>query len=206
MMKVTQIKEKFCESGFYRCFWSAVTHPKNFIFLTKYPFWKSYNVWTHRFCGYQYTMYEWIPEGWRKAFGKFLTLDIVEALERDNLPRRKWTEELQWTDIKEKYGTLRLDAATTEKVQNVLSKYEAASMAYCQNCGAPARYVMKGYVAYLCEDCVKKTLEKYPDAAERLTAEDIPTMTAYHDGVETTYTYKERYGIDFNELWGLEND
>lgn len=202
-MKITQIKNNFYDSGFYRHLWSAVVHPKNFIFLTRYPFWKSYNVWTRKFCGYQSAMYDWIPGGWQKAFGASLTLDIVEALERDNVPRRRWAEALQWYDIKEKYGMLRLYASTTEKVQSVLSKYEAASMAYCQICGAPARYVTNGYISYLCEDCYHKMSRGYPVDAHRLTADDIPTAVVYRDEEEQEYTYKERYGIDFNSLWGL---
>lgn len=206
-MKLTKIKSKFCNTGFYRYFWSAVMHPKNFIFLSKYPFWKCYNVWTRKFSGYQFTMYDWISNGWRKAFGPALTMDIAEALEKDNIPKRKWTENLQWQDIKQKYGTLRLYASTTKKVQDVLYKYEIASMCYCENCGKPARYVTHGWISYLCEDCFNAGAAKYGETGERLSTDYIPTFCSYDkDGNETQYTALERWGIDFVKMWGLEEN
>ena len=202
--KFSCFKYWFTDRWLYRYILSAILHPKKFIFLTKYPFWKSYNVWTRRFSGFDHSMYEWIPDGWRKVLGPGLTVDIVEALEKDNIPKRKWTDALQWTDIKQKYGTLRLNASTTERIQQVLYKYECASMGYCENCGKPARYITHGWISYLCEDCFKECVEKYGDGGERLTAEDLPTYYTYKDGVETSYTPLERWGIDLEKMWGLK--
>ena len=61
---------------------------KNFFFCLRYPFWKSRNVWTGKFCGYSSTSYDWIPEGWRKAFGKELSKDIT------------WIEQPDISDLK----------------------------------------------------------------------------------------------------------
>ena len=52
---------------------------KNFFFCLKYPFWKLRNVWTGKFRGYESTFYDWIPDGWRIAFGKQLSKDIKKA-------------------------------------------------------------------------------------------------------------------------------
>ena len=58
---------------------SFLWHWRNFFFLLKYPFYKVYNRWTEKFCGYSSTEYDDIPEGWRKAFGKQLSEDIKRA-------------------------------------------------------------------------------------------------------------------------------
>lgn len=201
---MNKLRYWFEDTAFYRHFWSAVTHPRNYLFCRKYPFWKSRNVWTGRFSGYQFTMYEWIPDGWRKAFGPQLTEDIAAALKADGIPKRKWCKNLQWEDIKEKYGDLRLYAATTERVQEVLSKYGCLSIGYCINCGRPARYITRGYILYICDQCASH-YECKDDNLDRLTAEDIPHYYTYDgNGGEIEETPIERFGIDFSELWGLE--
>lgn len=162
-------KHYFKDSWFYRYIWSAVTHPKNFFFLCKYPFWKMRNVWTRKFVGYDYTEYECIETGWRKAFGKELTADIVKALKSDGIPKRKWEENVYWEQIKEKWGSLCLYCVTTEKVLDALDKYERMSKDYCMLCGKPAKYMTLGYTTYICEDCKNDYLEKHP----KLSAEDL---------------------------------
>lgn len=204
MKKFSNMRGWFRDTWLYRYILSAIAHPKTFFFLKKYPFWKSYNVWTRKFTGWTYSLYEWIPNGWRKAFGEKLTEDIVEALKADRIPKRKWTEALQFQDIKEKYGELRFYAATTERVETVLGKYECLSIGYCQNCGKPARYVTNGWISYLCEDCAKSAYAKYEDAYDRLTKDDMPTYFTYKNGEETKYTPLEKWGVDLEELWGIK--
>lgn len=193
----------FKDTGLYRHFLSAVLHPKTFLFLKKYPFWKCKNVWNGRFLGWDCSSYDWISKGWRKAFGKELTNDIVKALEEDNIPRGKWEEHLQWEDIKEKYGSLRLYAATTKKVQDVLDKYECLSIGYCENCGKPARYVTSGWISYVCEDCYANGYAKYGDHGYRLTEQDIPIYYTFKGDEEIPHTPMEKWGIDFKEIWGI---
>lgn len=207
-VKYSNFKDWFKDTRAYRYILSAIAHPKTFFFLKKYPFWKSYNVWTRKFTGWAYSLYEWIPDGWRKAFGEKLTEDIVEALKADRIPKRKWTEALQFQDIKEKYGTLRLYATTTEKVQQVLNKYECLSQGYCINCGKPARYTTLCWVEYLCEDCFAKgygAMNYKPDG-RRLTKEDIPTYYHYdyETKEETESTPLTQWGIDLEKIWGLK--
>lgn len=201
-----KFKYWFEETWFCRYFWSAITHPRNFLLCVRYPFWKSRNLWTNRFCGYQSTMYEWIPEGWRKAFGHQLTADIAAALKIDRIPKRKWADNLQWEDIKEKYGSLRLYAATTECVQDVLDKYECLSMGYCINCGRPVRYVTNGYILYICDKCASN-YDHSNGEINRIIADDIPVYyTLDEDGNEISYTPLEKYNIDFKAIWGLTGD
>lgn len=204
MKAFEKFKYWFHDSAIYRHFLSAIIHPKNFMFLNRYPFWKMRNIWVQpgRFCGYDSSMYDWIPEGWRKAFGKDLTHDIANALEADGIRRGKWSECLQWQDIKEKYGGLRLYASTTDKVQEVLSRYECLSIGYCINCGKPARYITSGWIEYICEDCERANPK---EADDRLTAGDIPHYYTYESGKEVEETPLERFGINLRKIWGLDD-
>lgn len=202
MKMVDKIGNWYRETALYRHVLSAIAHPKRFAFLMRYPFWKSRNVWTDRFCGYGWSMYDWIPEGWRNAFGEELTHDIAEALKADGIKRSKWCDCLQWQDIKEKYGGLRLYAATTDKVQKVLSKYECMSIGYCINCGKPARYRTLGWIEYLCDDCIA---DCRPDGCERLSDEDVPTYCICLGGEDVEQTPLERFGIDLRKIWGLDD-
>jgi len=197
---------KYYDSFFYRYIGSAFTNPKNFFLCLKYPFLKSRNVWTGRFSGYNSTMYEWIPVGWRAAFGKELVDDIAKALKEDKIPKRKWCKSVYWEDIKEKYGTLRLYAATTNKVQKVLSKYEAMSYGYCITCGKPARYMTHGWIEFLCEDCFDSIYSDPEYKSEcRLSNKDMPTCYISGD-YETERTMLEVYGVDLEKLWGLKEN
>ena len=72
---------------------------KNFFLCLKYPFLKVRNVWTGKFCGYNGTYLDWIPHGWKKAFGKQLCKDLRKALIKD-----KNLYKFRFSDIKEKYG------------------------------------------------------------------------------------------------------
>ncbi len=193
------------DTGFYRHVISAILHPRNFIFVKKYPFWASRNAWTGRFIGYEVTEYDNIPKGWQKAFGKQLTADIAAALKADGIRKKDWRKNLRWEQIKEKWGTLRLYAATTERVQHVLDRYECMSYCFCIDCGKPARYVTCGYVSYICDDCHDNGGE-YNKRAERLTAYDLPHYYSYANGVETERTALEKYGIDIAKAWGLKGD
>ena len=131
---------------------------KNYFFCKKYPFWKLKNVWTNEFMGYEYTWYDEIPQGWRKAFGKQLSDEILAA-GKSYLKEHKdktWDDVIHWEQIKEKFGELRLYASAIDGIDKILTRYELLSRCYCEDCGKPARYVTNGYVVYMCEDCAKK--------------------------------------------------
>lgn len=202
MKEFERFKCWFRDSAVYRHFLSAIIHPKKFIFLKRYPFWRERNVWTGRFCGYDCSMYDWLPKGWKIAFGEALTHDIAEALRADGIRKGKWSDSVQWQDIKEKYGSLRLYATTTDKVQAVLSKYECLSIGYCINCGKPARYVTSGWIEYLCEDCAAA---HGPNGHEALSGDDVPIYYVYQDGTDVEQTPIERFGIDLGKIWGLDD-
>lgn len=142
---------------------SFLWHPINFFFLLKYPFMRSRNVWTGKFSGYKYTMYDEIPDGWKKAFGRQMLKDIKKAGKASRRRLHKhwsWKAMLQWSQIKEKYGSLRLYASTTEEIYEVLEHYESISEDYCINCGKPSEYMTSGWIVPLCGECMEKEVNK----------------------------------------------
>ena len=120
-------------------------HLKNRILCWRYPFYKIYD--TYDQFDPTVTRYDLFPEGWRKAFGKQFSKELKKILKKENL---LYTFTI--TDIKEKYGTLRIYSATyTEAIDKLFDKYEILSIDYCINCGKPTIY-QNGYYT-LCEDC-----------------------------------------------------
>lgn len=217
---------KFKESSFVSHI-SFLWHWKNFFFLLKYPFYRVYHRWNGKFCGYSYSEYDSIPYGWGVAFGKQLSKDIKEAgkASRKRIGKHlSWKKMIRWQQIKEKYGGLRLYASSTKEIQEVLDKYEIMSEGYCICCGKPARYVTSGWIEYYCEDCLRNEIKAYdvhrenPISEEeiqerlkqcKLSKSDIPhgvTYTTSKNGklIKHKIDYKKKYGIDFEELWGLK--
>lgn len=175
---------------------------RNFFFCLKYPFWRNTNVWTGKFSGYDYTWYDDIPYGWRKAFGKEMS-DEIKKIGKAYLKShkgQKWKDILYWEQIKEKYGTLRLYAATIKPIEDILTKYEYLSMGYCIECGKPAEYRTLGWVEYVCNDCAKNlTFNKL----KRLALDDIPELTRYNYKTMTTQYFKNERDRDeaFENSW-----
>ena len=62
-----------------------------------------------------------------------------------------------WTQIKEKFGQLRLYYSGGGKhVEAWASKYEELSEKTCIHCGKPAKYMSIGWISPWCEDCAKE--------------------------------------------------
>ena len=214
-----KLLRKFKDSSFVAHI-SFLWHWKNFLFLRKYPFWKCYNKWTGKFIGYAYSDYNLICDGWRIAFGEQLSEEIKQAgkASRKRLGKHvSWKKLLQWQQIKEKWGTLRMYASCTEEIQHVIEKYEYMSYGYCINCGKPARYRTEGWVSYQCEDCFANDLSHYVEGDEktrvlnecRLKVKDLPHGTNYTTNkngkmIAHKINYKKIYGVDLRKLWGLD--
>ena len=62
---------------------------KNYFLCQKYKFLKMYNVYTGKFCGYRSTWYDFIPSGWKKAFGKDLCKELKKALKKDKFYKKR---------------------------------------------------------------------------------------------------------------------
>lgn len=184
---------------------SAIFHPIKFFKCLRYPFIKIYNRWDNKFMGYAYTEDESIALGWRKAFGKDLLKDIKKAgkLTRKNAHKHyKWKDMIQFQEIKEKWGTLCLYASASEEIMHVLDKYEYLSQFYCVYCGKPTRYVTKGYILFLCENCIKD-VDSYTVLSRKA---DIPTITRFEGNNIVKVDVEKEYNIDLKELTRYWND
>ena len=155
---------------------------RNFSIGIKYPFWRYRAMKSFDDAGnctyktkYWTTWYNEIPEGWRKAFGKQLSKEILKAgkqcLKEHKKEHLTWDNLITWQQIKEKWGSLCLYASAVSPIMRVLEKYETLSIGYCMYCGKPARYYTKGWVSMVCEDCAAK-LEK--THIVRLSENEIP--------------------------------
>lgn len=130
---------------------------KNKKLVEKYPFLLPRNVWTDKLIpdyDYEFTNYDDIAIGWKIGFGEFLLEDLREALVKTN-----YLDKFRFTQIKEKYGSLRLYCnGCPEEVYDVLQKYEFISEYVCIYCGSPHACVVDDYGWYLplCNDCWDK--------------------------------------------------
>lgn len=109
---------------------------------------------------YMLTWLDMIPDGWRLAFG----LDMVEELDKEI---KKWSclDQFIIMDIKEKWGTLRVDISAEpvgSNIHDILDKYVELSYDTCVMCGKKAKYFSRGYILPLCEDCKNKINKDYP--------------------------------------------
>lgn len=98
---------------------------------------------------YEYTELDNMPDGWRTAFGHQFCEELKDALEHSGV-----LETYRITQIKEKFGTLRIyDAGGTELSDAVIQKYAALSRHTCVKCGKPATKITRGYISPYCDDC-----------------------------------------------------
>lgn len=121
--------------------------------IKKYPWLKPRNVWTGKLLNdynYNFTEYDCLGEGWKKAFGKLLLEDIDQELRKYN-----YRDKYRIHQVKEKYGSLRwydnggADETTT--------KYEYISENVCYFCGRPDTAITNmGWVLPICPKCFEK--------------------------------------------------
>lgn len=99
-----------------------------------------------------YTWLDYMPIGWRIAFGEQLCKEIKEELLKHNE-----LDSYKIIQIKEKFGGLRwYDNSGLPGMQFIIAKYEALSEKTCINCGKPANWISKGWISPYCDDCATK--------------------------------------------------
>ena len=141
---------------------------------------------------YSYTMYDDVPIGWKRAFGKIMLEEYREVLIRNH-----YLKDFQWVEVKEKYGTLRLYSnGAPMEVLRLESKYDYISGFFCISCGRMNSPVLiEGWVQPLCEDCYNKRIAKQRQWYEKNCKEKY-TYTPYKDlkkeeqKIEMFATYK----------------
>ena len=135
---------------------------------------------------YSYTMYDFVPIGWKRAFGKIMLEEYREVLIRNH-----YLNDFQWMEVKEKYGTLRLYSnGAPREVLKLESKYDYISGFFCISCGRINSPVLTdGWVEPLCEDCYNKRIVKQRRWHEK-NCKGTFTYTPYKDlNIGNIYLY-----------------
>ena len=128
------------------------TENKNLI--ERYPFLlPQHSLSGTRSTGFESTILDDMPVGWRAAFGKDICKEIMDELIRNNC-----VGSYHILQIKEKYGELRwYSQGGTERIhREIVPKYEKMSHRICIQCGRPATLVSKSWVAPWCNACAKQ--------------------------------------------------
>lgn len=122
--------------------------------IEKYPWLLPRNVWTDEIVkdyDYSYTLLDEMPDGWRIAFGEQMCEEIQQAL---NQQPQVFANTFRITQIKEKFGGLRFYTNwTTPEINKAIDKYENISYSTCICCGAPAKWITKGWISPFCDKC-----------------------------------------------------
>lgn len=195
---------------------------KTILINLKYPF---YRVYENKKCVWTESIYDSIPEGWRKAFGREMSRDLKQAVRKCVHKARKegsrHIDKSQFLDIsliRKKEGKMYIAcSAVDDTILKIIKKYSLLSYCYCEYCGKPARYLVhlhRNNKSYICEDCDRHKKFEGMVIHQKLGLGDIPVITDYdierednnlNNTVKTRkVNIKEEYGIDFEEMWGLK--
>lgn len=92
-----------------------------------------------------------IPVGWVKLFLQ-MCADIKPLLEKEGV-----LDDFYFLQVKEKYNELTCysNSVASLEVEQIIQKYKYISRYICTECGKPATYETRGYLASYCEDCWK---------------------------------------------------
>ena len=95
-----------------------------------------------------------LPVGWERLFLLYCK-NIRSELEKFN-----FVDKFSFSQIKEKYGSMRLynnGYPKDSRISELEYIYEHLSTYICEDCGKPAKYETPGWITELCENCYKKS-------------------------------------------------
>ena len=165
------------------------TVEENKALLEKYPILRQRNVYTGEPIDNndEYTFLDAMPQGWAKAFGIPMFEDIQNEV---NTWSKEEQERFFFTDIKEKYGELRVYTShMTDNLFKILEAYCAISRNVCIVCGKlDVPMVNRGWISPYCRDCALhadiECLDDYDDAVKDERKEIVENLlfSTYTDG------------------------
>lgn len=94
-----------------------------------------------------------LPVGWERLF-----LLFCKHL-RNELDKFNYTDKFSFSQIKEKYGSMRCynnGYPRDSRVSELESIYEHLSTYICEYCGKPAKYETPGWITEECENCYRE--------------------------------------------------
>ena len=116
-----------------------------------------------------------VPEGW-----KVLIPCLLEDLEMACIADNTDINDIKISDVKEKYGELRIYATCSDTCQKILDIYQFISSMFCINCGHPHIAMTKGWIAPFCNDCWKESWGEWVEETQ-----DFNYRYTTYDGNET---------------------
>lgn len=126
---------------------------ENKLLVEYFPFLQPRNVWTDKIpedYDYDYILGVGdLPYGWERLFLLYAKHLKVE------LDKFNFTNKFRFSQIKEKYGDMRLYNNGYPKDSKCLDLeyiYSHLSTYVCQECGKPAKYESRGWIAQECEE------------------------------------------------------
>ena len=138
--------------------------------VERYPYLQPRNVWTDKMpddYDYSWTRADDIEDGWRELF-----LQMCEEI-REPLIEADYLDKFRFTQIKEKYGTMRTYAfGAPRKVFDIISKYEGMSARICIKCGKPATKISRGWISPWCDEHASLINDSMVDIDEWFEEED----------------------------------
>lgn len=131
-----------------------LTIEQNKKLVEEFPFLKPCNIWTGKAIdNYNYEYINGIgdlPKGWERLFllfCKYLKKELVSY---------NYLEEFKFSQIKEKYGSMRLynnGYPKESKISELEYIFEHLSTYVCEDCGNIAKYTTPGWITQLCQKC-----------------------------------------------------
>jgi hypothetical protein len=129
---------------------------KNYELCMKYPILIPHNnddEWQ-----YEYTMLDFFPTGYNKAFGEQWAQEVQAAINKMPIYVQR---EACIVGAKEKWGKLFVSLSVySNELDEVLKKYEKLSEHVCVNCGKFKTEGFGGWISYLCNDCERELMER----------------------------------------------
>lgn len=176
--------------------------------LERYPFLQYRNIFTNEPTykteeeNIKHNYYtEWDGYGWEKLWKKYLEKLFY-------LYDNKWSEEVKkrfrFTEIKEKYGTLRIYTSLTDTEESLEMKAEMLSAWTCERCGKEPRdsrgrrliWRSSGWIGNYCKECFKKEFGNDKEYLNncRHVKKSLFSVRHFESGKQSIILYKEKDG------------
>ena len=182
-----------------------LTKEENKILIEYFPFLQPRNVWTDKIpedYDYDYILGVGdLPYGWERLFLLYCKHLKVE------LDKFNFTDKFRFSQIKEKYGDMRLynnGYPKDSKCSDLEAIYGLLSTYICQECGKPAKYESRGWIAQECadhksQDSIKKAKRSYCVKIYRYSYENgkeeikIPCKQYWDEYIKCLKMSKEKF-------------
>lgn len=158
---------------------------KNKMLIEHFPYLQPRNVWTDKICDdYDYSYVRGLselPEGWNRLF--LLYCKNIKPY----LVENGYLDKFRFSQIKEKYGTMRLYNFGIPKFAAFLEYvYERLSGYVCCICGKEATVESQGWICPWCDDCSKtNNVDAYNPISKNFTVK----VELYQSGSSTVVEY-----------------